>query len=399
MLAHARTTLIVTIGTVVFTGFLAWVIPKGFFPQEDTGLVIAVTEAPPDVSFTRMMDLQRAVADVVRNEPGVASVASFIGADGTNSTPNTGRLSITLAPHDDRDDSADVIIARLKPKLARITGVSTYLQSVQDLQIDARASRTPYQFTLEDADPAELAEWTPKVIAALRAQPELRDVTSDYQEAGLGITADHRSRHRLAPRDLGAEHRRRPLRRLRSAPGLHHLHAAEPLSRRARSEARHGQDQNSLSQLYVRSSSGVQVPLSTFVHVAEAPAPLAVNHQGQFASATISFDVGRGSSLGDAVEATYGVMARLGAPPGLHGAFQGTAQAFRESLASEPVLVLAALITVYIVLGVLYESTIHPSRSSRRYLLPEWVRCLRSSCAAPTSRSLRSSESCCSSAS
>jgi len=358
--AHARTTLLVTVGTVVFTGFLAWVVPKGFFPQEDTGLVIAVTEAAPDVSFARMMELQRSVADVVRSEPGVASVASFIGADGTNSTPNTGRLSITLAPRDERSDDAGAIIGHLKAKLAHLSGVSTYLQSVQDLQIDARPSRTPYQFTLEDSSAEELAEWTPRILEELRRTPELRDVTSDFQEAGLGValTIDRDTASRLGVSAQNVDDT------LYDAFGQRQVSTIYTQLNlyRVVLEVKPGmqKDQSSLQQLYVRSTNGVQVPLSTFVHVTEVPAPLAVNHQGQFASATISFDVGRGASLGQAVKATYAAMARVTPPAALHGEFQGTARAFRDSLASEPVLVLAALITVYIVLGVLYESTIHP---------------------------------------
>ncbi|MDB4945775.1 MAG: Cobalt-zinc-cadmium resistance protein CzcA [Labilithrix sp.] len=359
VLAHARTTLIVTILTVVFTAFLAWVVPKGFFPQEDTGLITAVTEAPADVSFTRMLDLQQAVTDVVRQEPGVLSVASFIGADGTNPTPNTGRLSITLTERGSRPD-AEAIIASLKPKLAHMPGVSTYLQSVQDLQIDARASRTPYQFTLEDANPGELATWTPRIIQAMRDLPELRDVTSDFQEAGLGVTLtidrDTASRLGVSAQNIDDV--------LYDAFGQRQVSTifTQLNLYRVVLEVKPGmqKDQSALNQLYVRSSTGVQVPLSTFVHVTEAPAPLAVNHQGQFASVTISFDVGPGASLGEAVDATYGAMRKLDPPAGLHGEFQGTAQAFRDSLASEPVLVLAALVTVYIVLGVLYESTIHP---------------------------------------
>ena len=360
VLAHQRTTLIVTVATVIFTGFLAWVVPKGFFPQEDTGLVIAVTEAPSDVSFTRMMELQRSVADVVRADPGVASVASFIGADGTNATMSTGRLTITLAPRKQRSDNADAIIARLTPQLARIAGVTTYLQSVQDLQIDARASRTPYQFTIEDADPAELAEWTPKVIETLRGLPELRDVTSDFQAEGLGVTLtiDRDTASRLGVSTQAIDDvlydafGQRQVSTIFTQLNLYRvvLEVKPELQK----------DQRALDLLYVRSTNGVQVPLSTFVHVTQAPAPLAVNHQGQFSSVTISFDVGPHASLGEAVEATNAAMARIAPPPGLHGGFQGTAQAFRDSLASEPVLVLAALITVYIVLGILYESTIHP---------------------------------------
>ena len=358
--AHARITLVVTIGTVVFTGFLAWFVPKGFFPQEDTGLVIAVTEAAPDVSFARMMELQRSVADVVRTEPGVASVASFIGADGTNATPNTGRLSITLAPRDDRSDDADVIIAHLQEKLSRLTGISTYMQSVQDLQIDARPSRTPYQFTLEDSDASELADWTPRILEELRKTPELRNVTSDFQEAGLGVTLtiDRDTASRLGVSAQNVDDI------LYDAFGQRQVSTifTQLNLYRVVLEVKPGmqKDQRALQQLYVRSTNGVQVPLSTFVHVTETPSPLAVNHQGQFASATISFDVAKGASLGEAVNATYAAMRRVNPPAALHGEFQGTARAFRDSLASEPVLVLAALITVYIVLGVLYESTIHP---------------------------------------
>ncbi len=358
--AHARTTLIVTVGTVVLTGFLAWVVPKGFFPQEDTGLVIAVTEAAPDVSFTRMMELQRSVADVVRTEPGVASVASFIGADGTNATPNTGRLSITLAPRGDRSDDADVIIAHLQDKLSHLTGVTTYLQSVQDLQIDARPSRTPYQFTLEDSNADELADWTPRVIDELRRTPELRNVTSDFQAAGLGVTLtidrDTASRLGVSAQNIDDI--------LYDAFGQRQISTifTQLNLYRVVLEVKPGmqKDQSALQQLYVRSTNGVQVPLSTFVHVRETPSPLAVNHQGQFASATISFDVAKGASLGEAVNATYAAVRRVNPPAALHGEFQGTARAFRDSLASAPILVLAALITVYIVLGVLYESTIHP---------------------------------------
>jgi multidrug efflux pump len=359
VLNHQRLTIFVFLGTLAFTGWLAVIVPKGFFPQEDTGLVIAVTEAPADVSFPRMMELQRSVADVVRQEPGVLSVASFIGADGTNPTPNTGRLSITLGDRRNRDN-ADAIIGRLKTKLAEVPGVSVYLQSVQDLQIDARPSRTPYQFTIEDADPAELAQWVPKVIAELRKMPELRDVTSDFQEAGLGVVLsidrDTASRLGVSAQKIDDV--------LYDAFGQRQVSTifTQLNLYRVVLEVKPGlqKDQRALEQLYVTSSGGAQVPVSTFVHMIDAPAPLAINHQGQFASATISFDVAEGASLGAAVDKTYATMASLNPPAGLHGEFQGTAQAFRESLASEPVLVLAALITVYIVLGMLYESTIHP---------------------------------------
>ena len=359
VLAHARTTLIVTILTFVFTAFLAVVVPKGFFPNEDTGLITAVTEAPADVSFEKMMTLQTAVADVVRKEPGVLSVASFIGADGANATPNTGRLSITLGNRDDRDN-ADTIIARLKPKLAQLTGVGVYMQSVQDLQIDARASRTPYQFTLEDANPDELQEWLPQIMQEMKNMPELRDVTSDFADAGLGVTLtidrDTASRLGISAQNIDDvlydAFGQRQVTTIFTQLNLYRVVLeVKPEMQK---------DQRALRLLYVKSASGAQVPLSTFVHVKESPSPLAVNHQGQFAAVTISFDVAPGASLGEAVDRTHAMMAKLAPPPGLHGEFQGSAQAFRDSLASEPVLVLAALVTVYIVLGVLYESTIHP---------------------------------------
>ena len=231
---------------------------------------------------------------------------------------------------------------------------------MQDLQIDARASRTPYQFTLEDADAAELAEWTPKVISALRQDPELRDVTSDFQSAGLGVSL-------VIDRDTAS---RLGISAQRIDDVLYDAFGQRQISTiftqlnlyRVVLEMKPGltKDQRALDQLYVTAPNGVQVPVGTFVKTVEVPSPLAINHQGQFASATISFDVAAGSSLGKAVDNTYARVASINPPPGLHGAFQGTAAAFRDSLASEPVLVLAALITVYIVLGMLYESTIHP---------------------------------------
>ncbi|AKV03602.1 Cobalt-zinc-cadmium resistance protein CzcA [Labilithrix luteola] len=360
VLAHQKTTLFVTILTLAVTFGLAWIVPKGFFPQEDTGLVTAVTEAPPDVSFTRMMELQEAVATVVRQDPDVASVASFIGADGTNATANSGRLSITLKPREKRHADANEIIARLESKLAAIEGMSTFMQAVQDLQIDARPSRTPFQYTIEDADAKELAAWAPRFIEALRAEPMLRGVTSDIGAMGLGldIAIDRDTASRLGVTAQAIDDvlydafGQRQISNIFTQLNLYRvvLEVKPDLQK----------DPSALNRIYVTGTGGAQIPLSSIVHMKQVPAPLSVNHQGQFPSVTISFDAARGGSLGDAVEAIHRVQAKLDLPPGLHGAFQGTAQAFRESLDSEPVLVLAAIITVYIVLGVLYESTIHP---------------------------------------
>jgi multidrug efflux pump len=360
VLNHSRTTLLATIATVAATALLAVLVPKGFFPQEDTGLITAVTEAPADVSFAKMMELQRSAAEAVLEDRGVASVASFIGADGTNMTTNTGRLSITLKPHGERKDDVDAILTRLRSRLASLAGVKVYLQSVQDLQIDARPSRTPFQYTIEDADSAELAEWAPKVVDALAGVPEIRGVTSDLLNDGLGleITVDRDTASRLGVSQQAIDDT------LYDAFGQRQVSTifTQLNLYRVVLEVKPGMqnDRHALDQLYVRSATGAAVPLSTFVRTKQSVAPLTINHQGQFPSVTISFDVAPGESLGKAVDAVNARIAALDLPPGVHGGFQGTAQAFRDSLASEPVLILAALITVYIVLGVLYESTIHP---------------------------------------
>jgi multidrug efflux pump len=357
---HARTTLVVTLATVGLTAYLAIAVPKGFFPTEDTGLVTAVTEAPPDVSFSRMMELQRAVADEVRTDPDVASVASFIGADGTNMTTNTGRLTITLKPRSQRNADADEINARLRSKLAGIAGIAVYLQTVQDLTLDARPSRTPFQYTIEDGNPEELVTWAPKIVAALAKAPELRGVTSDQVTTGLGVhlTIDRDTAGRLGVSTQAIDDTlydafgQRQISTIFTQLNLYRVVLeVKPEMQK---------DPRALDQIYVRSASGSQVPLSAFVKMEEGLAPLTLNHQGQFPSVTISFDTAAGVSLGEAVDAVHRETAALDLPPGIRSGFMGTAQAFRDSLASEPVLILAALVTVYIVLGILYESLIHP---------------------------------------
>ena len=358
VLDHQLTTLIATIATLLLTVHLAIIVPKGFFPQEDTGLINGVTEASPDVSFPQMMNLQETASNVVLEDPDVASVASFIGSDGTNPTTNSGRITINLKPRNERKSTASEIIARLQPKL-QLDGIAVYLQSVQDLQIDSRVSRTQFQYTLEDASPAELTEWAPKVLAKLKTLPELRNVASDQETSGLqmSLTID---------RDTAA--------RLGISPQLIDDTLYDAFGQRQISiiftqlntyrvilelKPEFQQDPRALDKLYVN-VAGSQVPLSSFVKMTPTQTPLAVDHQGQFPSVTLSFDVAPGVALGDAVDAIGRAGEEMGLPPGLHGSFQGSAQAFRESLASEPILLLAALITVYIVLGVLYESYIHP---------------------------------------
>jgi multidrug efflux pump len=360
VLAHQRTTLIVTIATVVLTGVLAWIIPKGFFPQQDTGLITGVSEAPPDVSFPFMMDRQRALADVVMKDPDVQTVASFIGADGTNPTTNSGRMTITLKPRKDRKADAGEIIRRLQPRLAEVGGIALWLQPVQDLQIENRISRTQFQYTLEDADPAELAEWAPKVLAELRTLPELRDVASDQQSGGLqlALTIDRDTSARLGILPQAIDDT------LYDAFGQRQVSTIFTQLNQYRvileAKPEFQKSTQSLNQLYVRSSTGDQVPLSAVARFSQSEAPLTVSHQGQFPVVTLSFNTAPGVSLGDAVNAIRTAEMRIGMPPGVHPDFQGTAQAFQQSLASEPILILAALLTVYIVLGVLYESYIHP---------------------------------------
>jgi multidrug efflux pump len=360
VLDHQRLTLAVTVGTLALTFALAVAIPKGFFPQQDTGLIIGVTEGAPDASFTRMMDRQRALADVVLQDPDVAAVASFIGADGTNPTSNSGRLNITLKSRKERDAGAVEIIGRLQQKTAQVEGIRLYLQPVQDLQIETRVSRTQYQYTLEDANPDELAEWVPKVVQKLQLLPELRDVTSDLLSSGLEekltIDRDTASRLGILPQTIDDT--------LYDAFGQRQISTifTQLNQYRVILEVRpqDQQDPSALQRLYLKSQTGEPVPFSAFAHFEPGTSPLSINHQGQFPAATISFNLAPGAALGEAVNAIHAAEAEIGLPPGIRPDFSGTAQAFQQALASEPVLILAALITVYIVLGVLYESYIHP---------------------------------------
>ena len=360
VLAHQKTTLIATLATVALTGLLAVIIPKGFFPQQDTGQLIGVTEAAADISFARMMDRQQAIADVVLEDPDVVTVASFIGADGTNATLNSGRLSIALKPREDRHSSAAEIVARLQPKLAAVDGITLYLQAVQDLQIDSRASRTQFQYTLEDADADELRSFAPRVLDELKRLPELTDAAGDQQSGGLqmSLTIDRDTAARLgvAPQaiddTLYDAFGQRQISTIFTQLNLYRviLEIKPELA----------QSPDALRLIYVKSQAGIQVPLSAFTTFSRVLSPLSVSHQGQFPAVTLSFNTAPGVSLGKAVDAVHAAEARLALPPGVHAAFQGTAQAFSDSLASEPVLILAALLVVYIVLGVLYESYIHP---------------------------------------
>jgi len=335
-------------------------VPKGFFPVEDTGVLLGISEAPQTVSFREMARRQEALAHVILQDPDVESLSSFIGVDGTNMTMNTGRIQINLKPLDQRKSRAQDIIRRLQPKLAQVEGITLYLQALQDLTVADTVSRTQYQYTLEDVDPRELGTWVPRIVAELQKQPELRDVASDLQDNGLQTTLDidrdTASRLGVSMQNIDnvlydAFGQRQVSTMFTQLNQYHVVLEVQPEFQRTADD---------LSKIYVPSSTGTQVPLSAFVKISQTNTPLAINHLGQFPVATISFNLAPGASLGDAVQAIHNVEQRMGMPASINAAFQGTAAAFQASLSNEPLLILAALITVYIVLGVLYESYIHP---------------------------------------
>ncbi|MGI8771004.1 MAG: MdtB/MuxB family multidrug efflux RND transporter permease subunit [Acidobacteriaceae bacterium] len=360
VLRHQFVTLLVTIGTLVLTLVLYVVVPKGFFPIEDTGVLLGISEAPQTVSFTNMAKRQQRLADVILQDPDVESLSSFIGIDGVNTTMNSGRIQINLKPLDQRTDRAPAIIQRLQTRLQRVVGITLYLQPLQDLTVADSVSRTQYQYSLEDANPQELTLWSKKLVEALRKQPQLRDVASDLQDNGLEtdlvIDRDTASRLGVSMSTIDnvlydAFGQRQVSTMFTQLNQYHVILEVQP-------NFQH--DASDLSSIYIKSSAGTEVPLSTFVHVQPTNAPLAIQHLGQFPSTTLSFNLAPGASLGEAVKVINQVENQLGMPASVNASFQGTAKAFEASLTNEPLLILAALITVYIVLGVLYESYIHP---------------------------------------
>jgi multidrug efflux pump len=360
VLQHQTLTLLVTVGTLVLTLVLYAVVPKGFFPVQDTGVLLAITQADQSVSFAAMGDRQQQVASAILADKDVQSVASFIGIDGTNSTLNSGRIQITLKDREQRHDSVQTIMARLQPKVDRVTGIATYLQASQDLTVEDRVSRTQYQYSVEDANPKELATASDRIVRRLSTLPQLRDVASDLQNNGLGATVvidrDTASRLGITPQNIDDT--------LDDAFGQRQVSTIFTQLNQYHVVMEVGPDfqrtLDALGNLYVKSSNGTQVPLSTFTHVVQHPSSLSIAHQGQFPSTTISFNLAPGYSIGDAVSAVNKAVAAENFPVSVNTAFQGTAAAFVASLSNEPILILAALITVYIVLGVLYESYIHP---------------------------------------
>ena len=359
VLRHQRLSLLVTLATVALTVWLYVIVPKGIFPQQDTGLLAGFSEAPQDVSFAAMSDLQRAADAVVRADPAVAHVNSFIGsANGT--AGNTGFLFVALKPLSERKLSVDQVIARLRPQLARVDGITVYLQAVQDVRVGGRPSRTQYQYTLEDPDLSELNRWGPRLLERMKKIPVLRDVATDQQIAGLvaSLAIDRDTAARLGVTTQALDDTLYDAFGQRQVATIYTELNQYRVILEVKPELQ--QDLRALDQLYVPSTLGGQVPLSAITSAQTLPTMLAVSHQGQFPAITLSFNLAPGVALGDAVKAIDAAEAEIGLPGTVHASFQGTAQAFQTLLKSEPWLILAALVTVYIVLGVLYESLVHP---------------------------------------
>ena len=353
-------TLLVTISTLVATILLFIVIPKGFFPVQDTGVILGISEGPQTVSFTSMAQRQQQLVDVILNDPAVENVSSFIGVDGTNTTLNSGRIQINLKPLDVRKISATDVIHRLQAKVDTVQGIQLFLQPLQDLTVEDRVSRTQFQYALEDPNPTELATYTRRMVEELRKEKVVTDVASDLQDQGLGaelvIDRDTAARLGIAMADIDntlydAFGQRQVSTIFTQLNQYHVVMEVAPNFQTAPS---------TLNELYVKSANGTQVPLSMLAHWEQTTAQLSIGHQGQFPSTIISFNLAPGKALGDAVTAVNQVEERIQMPASINASFQGTAAAFQTSLANEPLLILAALVTVYIVLGVLYESFIHP---------------------------------------
>ncbi len=360
VLSHQPLTLLVALGTLLLTVLLYIVIPKGFFPQQDTGVIQAISESSPSVSFAAMARRQQAAADIILRDPDVASLSSFIGVDGTNATLNAGRLQINLKPHDERSASAAQVIARLQPQLDKVEDLRLYMQPVQDLTIEDSVSRTQYQFTLQDPDLDTLGTWTRKLVDRLGQLPQLADVTHDLQDRGLQtyVEIDRNAASRLGVTAADINNA------LYDALGQRLISTIFTQANQYRVvlevAPQFRQDPSSLSQIYVATTDGAQVPLTNIVRVSERTSALSISHLGQFPSATVSFNLAHGASLSGAVDAILQAEREIGMPLGIQTSFQGAAQAFQSSLNSTLLLILAAIATMYIVLGVLYESYIHP---------------------------------------
>ncbi|MEN3288791.1 MAG: multidrug efflux pump [Bradyrhizobium sp.] len=353
--------LLIALATFALTAYLYVVIPKGFFPLQDSGVIQAISEAPQSVSYAAMAERQQQLASIILKDSEVDSLSSFIGVDGTNTTLNSGRILINLKPHEQRTADIATVMQRIKNATASLTGITLYMQSVQDLTIEGTVSRTQYQFILQDADPVQLAEWAPKLVDKLTTLPQFADVSTDIAAQGLSVTVqidrDQAARFGITPATIDNA--------LYDSYGQRIVSTIFTNSNQYRvileADPSLQNSLQSLNDIYLPSSVGsTPVPLATMAKMVETTAPLQISHLGQFPSATISFNLAPGASLGEAVNAVKQAQADIGQPLGVITSFQGAALAFQDSLSNQLFLILAAIVTVYIVLGVLYESFIHP---------------------------------------
>ena len=357
---HQFSALLSTLALMGLTAYLYMTIPKGFFPQQDTGFIFGQAEARQDTSFTQMAALVHEIVDIVRADPAVSGAFYFAGAYAYNPTNNTGRIFIQLKPHNQRNVTSDQVIQRLRPKVAQVKGAKFFMQSGQDISVGGRLSRTQYQYTLTDTDSTELNHWAPIVEAAMRKLPELQDVASDQQIAAphLGIEIDRDVASRLGVSTSLIDET------LYDAFGQRQVATMYTSTNQYKVvlevQPQFQKDPSALSKIYVGGPGGVQIPLSSFAHFTSTLEPLSISHQGQFPAVTLSFNLAPGVALGQAVDKIQALEAQLRVPATVQGAFQGAAQAFQASLSSTPLLVAAAILVVYIVLGMLYESYIHP---------------------------------------
>jgi multidrug efflux pump len=356
-LGHRPAILAIMAATLAATVYLYLAIPKGFFPQQDNGLIVGSTEAAQDISYATMVGRERVLAEIVMADPDVQSAYYWVGA---NPTVNSGRIMIDLKPISERQASATEVLARLRRKAAGVPGIALFGQARQDVQIGAKVSKTQYQYTLQDPDVAELFKWAPIVLAQLSALPELQDVTGDLQASAprmmLKIDRDVLGRLGITPQSVDdtlydAFGQRQVATIFTQLDERHVILEVEP---------RYQEDAAALDRLYVHAATGQMVPLSALTRNESSVAPLTINHQDQFPSVTLSFNLAPGRSLGDAVAAIQGMENSLARPPTLTSRFEGSARTFESSLASQPYLIAAAILAVYIVLGMLYESFIHP---------------------------------------
>ncbi|HKU07457.1 MAG TPA: efflux RND transporter permease subunit, partial [Bradyrhizobium sp.] len=360
VLERQRGTLVVTFATIIATLLMYVIAPKGFLPLQDTASITAVTEAGTDVSFAEMRARQGRAAEIIQADPDVVGVVSVIGAGSVNPTTNVGRLVMTLKPRGERRDDVAVVVARLKQRVASIPGMTIYFQPVQDVQISTQSSRSQYQYTLTGTDAAEVSEWANRLVAEMRRDPVFRDVSSEAQEGGLRASLDI-NRQRAGQLGVSLQAVNDTLndafaqRQISTIYGQANQYRvvleALPMYQR---------DPSILSKLYLPGVAGAQVPLSAVATLTRTTAPLAISHLAQFPAVTLSFNLAPGEALGEAVDAVKAIEAQIGMPSSIVGVYAGDAAEFAKSLAGQPWLILAAIVTIYIVLGVLYESYIHP---------------------------------------